>query len=765
MANTQRSFRLAVFWRMLLVTFLPIAVMGILTRTYIRQNTILTIEQSSRSNALTVAAATEAYLSSARAVVTNAAGLLGNLSPQTQSGAQEPLLRSIVAAAPSIEVVLLLDHNGIVQAAGTIQVKDNLIGLDMSAHPGFTLSRNTDQIVWTPASRSPWSARQSVALAMRAREQIVLAILNLNAMQTQISRYASQDIVISLVDQNQLPFARVGGSSDTPPLDASRSPLLQSGLEATDLVGFGEDQKLVSIAPISPTGWIAHVSQPASSAYRPVRRADMLVLTLTCGAIILVGVFAAMLGSRLARPIETLGSAAAAMARGGYRLTMPVQPYEETEAVAHTFREMAGTIRQREEELQAVQKTLEFASSVSRGPAFFADVVGVLAMVTGARCVFATEWIPGGKPRARIIAAKANVALQEDFTYELGGSPCFQVRAHGIVHIARNVLQDFPESPLMRLLGAQAYIAVPLKLSDGTIAGHLAVIDDHELPLDRHTRDLMLVLGARGGAELDRNMAERRLQEAELLRKAVTQDQTEIICRTTIDGAITFANDAWCAWAGKRREDLLGHSIMPIVHEEDRELVRSHFARLRPAYPTEVSEHRVYNARGQVRHVRWISRVIVDAKGRALEYQITGHDITSLKALEAELAEAQQRFRVLTEYGSTALLITDWPTHRTLYASPAFDAIWGVPASPAGDSPMAWTTAIHEEDRARVVRNFLLHANESQFNEQYRVVRPDGSTRRVKARAIAMRERDGQVSRIACVIEDITLIRSESPVA
>jgi PAS domain S-box-containing protein len=73
---------------------------------------------------------------------------------------------------------------------------------------------------------------------------------------------------------------------------------------------------------------------------------------------------------------------------------------------------------------------------------------------------------------------------------------------------------------------------------------------------------------------------------------------------------------------------------------------------------------------------------------------------------------------------------------------------------------MGWTTAIHEEDRARVVRNFLLCAGESQFSEEFRVVRPDGTIRWVRARAVALRERDGQVSRIASIVEDITARRA-----
>lgn len=751
---------------MVLITTVPILAMGVIARTYIRQNTIRMLEQASQSRAEMVAASAEAYLNSARSLVNNAADLLDSPARSNASDAGE-LLRSLTGAAPSVEAALLLDGNGIVRAASVPQGVTDPRGLDFSAHPGFMRAQDSSSLIWSPASRSPWSSRPTVALARRAGAFTVLAILSLDAMQAEIASYASEGMVITLVDQGRddqghgkTPFARLGGSAEAPALDVGRTPLLDATAPTTALLGFGDEERLVSVAPIVPSGWVAHVSQPAAVAYRPAHRADLLVLTLTCGAVVLVGVFAAMLASRLARPIESLGSAASAMARGGFTSALPMQPYDETESVAHTFREMASTIRQRGDELLALQRSLTFASSASRGEGFFSDVVGVLAMATSARCVIATEWISGGKPRARIIAAKTSVALQRDFMYELGGNPCQQVMVQEVVHIPAGVLREYSESPLMRLLGAEGYIAVALRLSDGTVAGHIAIIDDHDLRLQQHTRDLLLLLAARGGAELDRTRAERRLHELESLQKAVLQDQTEIICRTTIDSIITYANDAWCTWSGKRHEDLVGHSLMPMVHEEDRELIRSHFARLRPAYPTEVSEHRLFDAKGQACWVRWVTRVIADTKGRVLEYQITGHDITALKSAQAALADAEQRFRVLAENSSTVLLITDWATHSTLYASAAYEAVWGMAATTTGESPMSWTTAIHEEDRARVVRNFLLHAAESQFSECYRVVRPDGTVRNVRARAVALRERDGQVTRIATVVEDITESRT-----
>jgi PAS domain S-box-containing protein len=91
-----------------------------------------------------------------------------------------------------------------------------------------------------------------------------------------------------------------------------------------------------------------------------------------------------------------------------------------------------------------------------------------------------------------------------------------------------------------------------------------------------------------------------------------------------------------------------------------------------------------------------------------------------------------------------------------LYVSDAFSAIWGIPATSLDENPMAWTVSIVEEDRARVARNFLLHAAEGQYNEEYRIVRPDGQVRWIHDRRFPIRNEEGQVYRVAGHTEDVT---------
>ena len=173
---------------------------------------------------------------------------------------------------------------------------------------------------------------------------------------------------------------------------------------------------------------------------------------------------------------------------------------------------------------------------------------------------------------------------------------------------------------------------------------------------------------------------------------------------------------------------------MPRVVEEDRDLVRNYFGRLSPDRPTETVEYRVYALTGEIRWQQWTNRAIVDARGRIVEYQGTGRDITEKRHVEVALGESEQRFRQLANSIISVFWLSDWATQKILYISPAFQAIWGIPDSILAENPLAWTIAIVEEDRARVVRNFLLHAAEGQYQEEYRITRPDGSMRWIRDR-------------------------------
>ena len=94
----------------------------------------------------------------------------------------------------------------------------------------------------------------------------------------------------------------------------------------------------------------------------------------------------------------------------------------------------------------------------------------------------------------------------------------------------------------------------------------------------------------------DRKLAEQKLRESEARYRAVVEDQTEMICRSTPDRLLTFVNDAYCRFWGKSREELIGSSFIPNIYEEDKGFVDATMRSLTVANPVSVSENRGVHA-------------------------------------------------------------------------------------------------------------------------------------------------------------------------
>jgi len=131
-------------------------------------------------------------------------------------------------------------------------------------------------------------------------------------------------------------------------------------------------------------------------------------------------------------------------------------------------------------------------------------------------------------------------------------------------------------------------------------------------------------------------------------------------------------------------------------------------------------------------------------------------DISERKRIEDELAESELRFRQLAEHISDAFWMVSADARRILYVSPAYEQLWGRSCSSLYEKPEDRLEAIHAEDRERVAKAFLEGAANGNFDEEYRVVRPDSSVRWVRDQAYPVRDASGEVHRIVGVARDIT---------
>lgn len=130
--------------------------------------------------------------------------------------------------------------------------------------------------------------------------------------------------------------------------------------------------------------------------------------------------------------------------------------------------------------------------------------------------------------------------------------------------------------------------------------------------------------------------------------------------------------------------------------------------------------------------------------------------VAKLEEKNAELQETVERFRQLAESIREVYWLTDPEKMRILYVSPGYERVWGRTCETLLRDPQAWLEAIHPADRARVEQAAKTKQVAGTYDEQYRIVRPDGAVRWVRDRAFPVVGRNGRIYRVAGVAEDIT---------
>jgi PAS domain S-box-containing protein len=131
-------------------------------------------------------------------------------------------------------------------------------------------------------------------------------------------------------------------------------------------------------------------------------------------------------------------------------------------------------------------------------------------------------------------------------------------------------------------------------------------------------------------------------------------------------------------------------------------------------------------------------------------------EISDRKQTEEQLRKTMQQLRQLAENISDAFWMRDSEETRMVYVSPAYEKIWGRSCKDLYQSPDAWLRAIHPEDREQIAQAMLTKQTTGEYNQEYRIFRPDGTLRWIRDRAFPIRDSSGKVTRIVGIAEDVT---------
>lgn len=149
------------------------------------------------------------------------------------------------------------------------------------------------------------------------------------------------------------------------------------------------------------------------------------------------------------------------------------------------------------------------------GEDFFKSLVQNLSRVLDTRGAWVTEYQSESR-KLNSLAFWLSGEWVKEYIYDISGTPCeLVVEKKDIFLVPENVIDLFPHDPDLKPMGAVSYMGVPLLDTDGSVLGHLAVLDSKPMPDRSRVRTIFRIFASRASAELRRLRAESEVRERE----------------------------------------------------------------------------------------------------------------------------------------------------------------------------------------------------------------------------------------------------------
>jgi PAS domain S-box-containing protein len=254
----------------------------------------------------------------------------------------------------------------------------------------------------------------------------------------------------------------------------------------------------------------------------------------------------------------------------------------------------------------------------------------------------------------------------------------------------------------------------------------------------------------------DHKRVEEKLRESRQQYKLLVDHATDIIYRTDPMGTFTFVNPNSAHLMGHSESELIGHRFTEFIRPDHQErAARFYWRQLLRKTPATYFEFPAVAKDGREIWFGQNVQILLE-DGRVTGFSAVARDITERKRAEKALQESEERFRQLADHVKEVFWMSDVGKISVTYVSPAYQEIWGRTLESLYASPRSWLDAIHPDDRDRVLHAATTKQSTGEYDEEYRILRPDGSIRWIRDQAFPIRDETGHVYRVAGIARDVT---------
>ena len=159
---------------------------------------------------------------------------------------------------------------------------------------------------------------------------------------------------------------------------------------------------------------------------------------------------------------------------------------------------------------------------------------------------------------------------------------------------------------------------------------------------------------------------------------------------------------------------------------------------------------------GELFDVQISASTVKDETGGPLYIMTSFEDITDRKLVEKELRESEEKLSQITESMGEVFWLRSADNSKVLYVNPAYEQVWGRSCQSLYDKPQSFIDTIYNADKAAVCAELERYSNGGTFNLEYRILRPDGDIRWIRAQTFPVLDAKGKIIRHTGLAIDIT---------
>ena len=255
----------------------------------------------------------------------------------------------------------------------------------------------------------------------------------------------------------------------------------------------------------------------------------------------------------------------------------------------------------------------------------------------------------------------------------------------------------------------------------------------------------------------ERRLTEDYMRESEERWRALFEHAGVGIAQLSLNEQFLRVNSRLCETLGYSSKTMLRRRCQDFVHPDDLSVTQGQLNELLigkyPSFSMETRWHRSDDA------WVWVDltvSLVRNASSTPAYLIAVIQNIGDRKNAEEALQKSETRFRQIAETIEEVVWSADAASGKALYISPAYERVWGRTCASLYDNPESFLDSIHPDDRGGVLAALGKHRG-IPFDQEYRIVRPDGAVRWIWDRGFPVRDPGtGHVTHYVGVALDFT---------